>query len=120
MIWILERKTAFGPRRADALQRLRHRRALFARLVGPRAQSAPCAAPQLATRVEAGLAALALDGSRIVVEIADTDDAPGAGEAVQLLLSTNPGVEPGPSDAVLAINEDNPVTPDGRGATGSS
>ncbi|GGF30959.1 amidinotransferase [Marmoricola endophyticus] len=29
-------------------------------------------------------------------------------------LDPRPGVEPGPSDAVLAINEDNPVTADGR------
>lgn len=49
------------------------------------------AAPDLAGRVEEVLATLAMGASRVEVAVSDTDELPGAGEAVELRLATNPG-----------------------------
>jgi DNA repair protein RecN (Recombination protein N) len=49
------------------------------------------AAPGLATAVEEVLASLAMSAARVEVAVADTADLPGAGEAVELRLATNPG-----------------------------
>lgn len=63
------------------------------------------AAPALGAAVAAELASLALAGSRVEVEVNDTDDAPGAGEAVQFLLATNPGTDLGPLARVASGGE---------------
>ncbi len=52
------------------------------------------AAPGLAAAVESHLGDLALPGARMEVDVADTDDHPGAGEAVEFRLATNAGVAP--------------------------
>ncbi len=49
------------------------------------------AAPALAGELVEILADLALPGSRIEVAVADRDDAPGAGDDVEIRLATNPG-----------------------------
>ena len=53
------------------------------------------AAPELAGRVAEVLGELALGGSRVVIEVADSPEHPGAGDAVEIRLATNPGSEPG-------------------------
>lgn len=63
------------------------------------------AAGRLAEAVVAQLGGLALPGSRVLMEIDDTDDAPGAGEAVQFLLATNAGLSPGPLSRVASGGE---------------
>ena len=52
-------------------------------------------APDLAARVAGLLGDLALPGSRMEIEVADTPELPGAGDAVEFRLATNPGTEPG-------------------------
>jgi len=49
------------------------------------------AAPLLAERLVVLLGDLALPGSRVEVEVSDRSAAPGEGDEVELLLSTNPG-----------------------------
>jgi DNA repair protein RecN (Recombination protein N) len=53
------------------------------------------AAPRLAAAVEELLAGLALAGSRVEVAVEDTEELPGAGEAVELRIAANPGSRPG-------------------------
>lgn len=52
------------------------------------------AAPALAAAVASHLGDLALPGSMMEVDVADTAELPGAGEHVEFRLSTNPGVAP--------------------------
>lgn len=63
------------------------------------------AAAELGPRIEEQLGNLALPSSRLCVSVEDTDSLPGAGEHVEFLISTNPGVEPGPLHKVASGGE---------------
>ena len=63
------------------------------------------AAPQLAERLVQILADLALPGSRMEVSVTDRDDAPGAGDDVELRLATNPGAPLGGLSKVASGGE---------------
>ncbi len=78
-------------RRLAELDRARADLAAAAAEIGRARRSA---APGLAAAVESHLGDLALPGARMEVDVADTDDHPGAGEAVEFRLATNAGVAP--------------------------
>ena len=63
------------------------------------------AAPELAERLVQILADLALPGSRMEVSVTDRDDAPGAGDDVELRLATNPGAPLGGLSKVASGGE---------------
>jgi DNA repair protein RecN (Recombination protein N) len=63
------------------------------------------AAPALAERVAEVLGELALAGSRVVVDVSDTEGRPAAGDQVEVRLATNPGTEPGPLARVASGGE---------------
>ena len=63
------------------------------------------AAPELAERLVQILADLALPGSRMEVSVTDRDDAPGAGDDVELRLATNPGAPLGGLSRVASGGE---------------
>jgi DNA repair protein RecN (Recombination protein N) len=63
------------------------------------------AAPQLAAAVAAHLGALALPGARMEVDVADTPEHPGAGEAVEFRLAANTGVAPASLSRVASGGE---------------
>lgn len=63
------------------------------------------AAPELAASVVEILGDLALGSARLEVSVEDTAELPGAGEAVELRLSTNPGIAPGPLSKVASGGE---------------
>ena len=63
------------------------------------------AAPSLAAAVGERLDALALGGARVEVAVRDTDELPGAGEAVELRLAVNRGAEPAPLSKVASGGE---------------
>ena len=62
-------------------------------------------APSLAAAVGERLDALALGGARVEVAVHDTDELPGAGEAVELRLAVNRGAEPAPLSKVASGGE---------------
>lgn len=63
------------------------------------------AAPQLSEAVTTHLSALALGGARVEVDVADSDEHPGAGEQVELRLAANPGAAPGSLSRVASGGE---------------
>jgi DNA repair protein RecN (Recombination protein N) len=63
------------------------------------------AAGELADAVGAILVDLALPGACVEVAVADSESLPGAGEAVELRISTNPGSPPGPLSKVASGGE---------------
>ena len=62
-------------------------------------------APGLARALEDLLADLALGSVTIEVDVSDTTELPGAGEAVDIRLSTNPGMSPAPLAKVASGGE---------------
>ena len=63
------------------------------------------AAPALAEAVEAHLVGLALPGARLEVQVTDTPEFPGAGEAVEFRLAANAGTAPAPLSRVASGGE---------------
>ncbi len=63
------------------------------------------AAPRLASEIEGHLGALALPGATVQVAVEDTDELPGAGEAVELRIAVNPGGPVGPLSKVASGGE---------------
>lgn len=93
-----ERREEVRARLADARERL----AEVSRTVGAARRTA---APELARRLEAELGALALGGAAVEVAVDDTEELPGAGEAVEVLLAANPGAPAGPLSRVASGGE---------------
>lgn len=93
----------------EARERIHHRmRAVRAELEAEAATVGAIrrrGAGELARRVEALLADLALPGSTVEIRVRDTEELPGAGEDVEIRLSTNPGMEPGPLSRVASGGE---------------
>ena len=73
-----------------------------ARVVGAARRAA---APELADAVAATLRTLALPECRVAVAVEDTDELPGAGELVTVLLAANPGADPAPLQRVASGGE---------------
>ncbi len=63
------------------------------------------AAPVLATAVSEQLRHLAMADCVVEVHVADSDELPGAGDRVTVLLAANPGVEPAPLQRVASGGE---------------
>lgn len=63
------------------------------------------AAPEMARAVSDLLGNLALGSAQLEVSVEDTAELPGAGEAVEIRLSTNPGMAPGPLSKVASGGE---------------
>ncbi len=62
-------------------------------------------APELAAAVASHLGALALPGARMEVDVQDSADHPGAGEAVEFRLAANTGVAPASLSRVASGGE---------------
>ncbi|MEZ5238122.1 MAG: DNA repair protein RecN [Microthrixaceae bacterium] len=96
---------AVGARREEVgaeLSVARERLGVEAERVGA-ARSA--AAPQLAGALEEALADLALGAVSVEVCVQQTAELPGAAEAVEIRISTNPGMSPGPLSKVASGGE---------------
>ncbi len=76
--------------------------ALRARILGDQRRAG---APRLARAIEEVLGDLALGSARVEVVVEDTPDIPGAGDATEMRLSTNPGMVPGPLSKVASGGE---------------
>lgn len=63
------------------------------------------AAPGLAAAIESRLHDLAMPAARLEVRVEDSSELPGDGALVEFLISTNPGVRPGPLAKVASGGE---------------
>lgn len=80
--------------RSARLAELDEARAELGRIAVELGRARRDAAPRLAAAVEAHLGALALPGARMEVQVQDSAEHPGAGEAVEFRLAANSGVAP--------------------------
>jgi DNA repair protein RecN (Recombination protein N) len=92
-------------RRASVSSSLEEAVEELARRAGELGVQRRAAAPELAGEVAAVLGDLALGSALLEVSVQDTAELPGAGEAVEIRLSTNPGMAPGPLSKVASGGE---------------
>jgi DNA repair protein RecN (Recombination protein N) len=94
----IERLESAGERAEELEGRLAEAERERAELGEELSRSRARAAPQLELRVAAELAELAMDGARLEVTLREHPDGygPGGREAVELVVTTNPGMPPAP------------------------
>lgn len=101
----LSQLESLDERRAGVSEALRDAEELLAATANELGQKRRAAAPELAGAITAKLVDLALGSATVEVAVWDTESLPGAGGAVEIRLSSSPGVPLGPLDKVASGGE---------------